>query len=254
MVQTWPQRPEQKSRALIDTCLQKNPTYQPTFMTDISGDIYVKETLKSRPNIIEAYLALPIPILKADLLRYLLLFAEGGIWSDPDVSCEDVPIKDWIPAQYKKDASLVVGWEFDVGWGDNVVRQFASWTMMAKPRSPHISMVVDDILDALREKTQQHNVTIAGLKLDTVGDVVDLTGPRRFTKSVLKSLDLMLNSTTADRNISYLLEPKLVGDVLILPGYLSAASANTYDEVQGPVLVTHHYAGTWKNEYGGEQT
>jgi alpha 1,6-mannosyltransferase len=126
--------------------------------------------------------------------------------------------------------------------------------MMAKPRSPHISMVVDDILDALREKTQQHNVMIAGLKLDTIGDVVDLTGPRRFMKSVLKSLDLILNSTTADRNISYLLELKLVGDVLILPGYLSTASANTYDEVQGLVLVTHHYAGTWKNEYGGEQT
>jgi alpha 1,6-mannosyltransferase len=36
--------------------------------------------------------------------------------------------------------------------------------------------------------------------------------------------------------------------------YSFAASANTYDEVQGPVLLTHHYAGTWKNEYGGEQT
>jgi alpha 1,6-mannosyltransferase len=141
-----------------------------------------------------------------------------------------------------------------VGWGDNVVRQFASWTMMAKPRSPYISMVVDDIVDALREKTQQHNVTIIGLKFDMIGDVVNLASPRRFTKSVLKSLDLMINGTPADRNISYLLELKLVGDVLVFPGYLFAASANTYDEVQGPALVTHHYAGTWKNEYGGEQT
>jgi alpha 1,6-mannosyltransferase len=86
-------------------------------MTDISGDIYVKKTFKSRPEIIEAYLALAIPILKADLLRYLLLFADGGIWRDLHVSCEDVPIHDWIPAQYRKDASLVVGWELDVGWG-----------------------------------------------------------------------------------------------------------------------------------------
>jgi alpha 1,6-mannosyltransferase len=92
------------------------------------------------------------------------------------------------------------------------------------------------------------------LKFDVIGDVVDLTGPRRFTKSVLKSLNLMLNGITADRNISLLLEPKLIGDVLVLPMYSFAASANTYDEVQGPVLLTHHYAGTWKNEYGGEQT
>ena len=34
-----------ESRAMIDTCLQKNPTYQSIFMTDISGDIYVKETV-----------------------------------------------------------------------------------------------------------------------------------------------------------------------------------------------------------------
>jgi alpha 1,6-mannosyltransferase len=126
--------------------------------------------------------------------------------------------------------------------------------MMAKPGSPHMSMVIDDILDALREKTRQHNVTIAGLKFDMIGGVVDLTGPRRFTKSVLKNLDLMLNGTAADRNISYLLESKLIGDVLILPGYSFASSSNTYGEVQGPALVTHHYAGTWKNEFGGEQT
>jgi alpha 1,6-mannosyltransferase len=82
-------------------------------MTDLSADMYVKETFKFRPDIIETYLALLIPILKVDLLRYLLLYllllAEGGIWSDLDVSCEDVPIRDWIIEQYRKDASLVVG-------------------------------------------------------------------------------------------------------------------------------------------------
>jgi mannosyltransferase OCH1-like enzyme len=221
-------------------------------MTDHSADIYVEETFKHNPDIVEAYLALTIPILKADLLRYLLLFAEGGIWSDLDVSCEDCPIHDWIPAQYKKDANLVVGWEFDVGLGDNFMRQFASWILMAKPGSPHMAMVVDDILDALRRTAEEHNVTIAGLELDMIGDVVDFMGPRRLTKSVLKSLDLILNDTTADRNISCLLEPKLVGDVLVLPGYAFANSSDTYQESPGPVLVTHHYAGTWKNEYGRE--
>lgn len=53
-----------------------------------------------------------------------------------------------------------------------------------------------------------------------------------------------------------LLEPKMAGDVLILPGYALAASYNTYEEEDqhrvGPSLVIHHYAGTWKNDYGGQ--
>lgn len=239
-------------REWIDTCLKANPTYQSEFMTDLSSDAYVKEKFASRPDIVEAYLALPFPILKADFLRYLLLFADGGIWSDLDVSCEGIPIRDWIPAQYKNHAGLVVGWEFDVGWGNNFVRQFASWTVMAKPRSPHISMVIDDILEGLRNKTEEHKVAVADLTLDMIGDVVDLTGPRRMTTSLIKSLEMTLNETIDIKNISTLYEPRLVGDVLILPGYSFAASSNHYQGTQGPALVTHHYAGSWKNEHGGE--
>ena len=85
-------------------------------MTDLSGDAYVKEHFAHRPDIMDTFLALPFPILKADFLRYLLLFNEGGIYFDLDVSCEGPPIHDWVPEQYKKDAGLVVGWEFDVCW------------------------------------------------------------------------------------------------------------------------------------------
>ncbi|RDL31390.1 uncharacterized protein BP5553_09599 [Venustampulla echinocandica] len=241
-----------QSQQWIDTCLKKNPTYKSEFMTDLSGDAYVKKNFAFRPDIVENYLALPIPILKADFLRYLLLLAEGGIWNDLDVSCEEVPIRDWIPAQYKGNASVVVGLEFDFGWGHNFVRQFTSWTLMAKPASPHILMVVDDILEGLREATSRRNVTVAELTLDMIGDVVDFTGPRRLTRSILKSLELTLKDKVDDKNISLLLEPKLIGDVLVLPGYSFASSSNRYKEKMGPALVTHHYAGTWKNDQGGE--
>lgn len=115
-----------QTREWVDSCVGKNPDYRSEFLTDDSGDIYVKENFAFRPDIVETYLALPFPILKADLLRYLLLLAEGRIWNDLDISCEETPIHEWIPTQYKNDANLVVGWEFDVGWGDTFVRQFAS--------------------------------------------------------------------------------------------------------------------------------
>jgi alpha 1,6-mannosyltransferase len=46
---------------------------------------------------VEDYLALPIPILKADILRYVILYDQGGIWFDLGVSCEGVPIDEWVP-------------------------------------------------------------------------------------------------------------------------------------------------------------
>lgn len=196
-------------------------------------------------------LIVAVPILKADILRYLLLFTEGGVYCDLDVSCH-VPISEWIPSQYKDNATVVVGWEFDVGWGDGIVHEFATWTMMAKPGSPHLWMVIEDIMQSLKETMRGNYVPIEKLTLEMVGDVVDATGPRRFTESMIKSMEGAFNATAED--IQDLLEPKLVGDVLVLPGYAFAASANIYDEAMDvpPPLVKHHYAGSWKNEKGGE--
>jgi alpha 1,6-mannosyltransferase len=64
-----------QSREWIDTCLKKNPTYKSELMTDLSSDFFVEEHFANRPEIVETYLALRIPILKADILRYLILFA-----------------------------------------------------------------------------------------------------------------------------------------------------------------------------------
>ncbi|PSN60502.1 hypothetical protein BS50DRAFT_200316 [Corynespora cassiicola Philippines] len=244
------------SRIWTDSCINGNPDYRAEFMTDEVADDYVKSAFTSRPDILESYLGLTIPILKADLLRYLLLYDQGGIWSDLDISCEGVPIDDWVPAQYKNDAGLVVGWEFDMGWEQPIVRQFASWTIMAKARSPHMLQVIEDVLQTLRQKMHQYKVSVENITLAMAGDVVDFSGPRRLTSGVFRSLGRTLNRTVGPGEISEILQPELVGDVLVMPGRSFAASANRYKaEEEGklpPKLVTHHYAGTWKNNHGGE--
>lgn len=243
-----------QSKEWMDTCLLKNPSYTAEIMTDASGDEYVRKHFASRPDILETFLSLTTPIHKADFLRYLLLWAEGGIWNDLDVSCEDTLIDDWIPAQYRDKAGIVLGWEFDVGWGDGIVRQLASWTVMSEPRSPHMMMVINDIVESIYSAADTQQVSISDLRLNMLPDVVDFTGPRRLTRSVMKSMEASLGRPIDVHEICNLLEPKLMDDILILPGYSLAASANTYDgnNKTGPALVTHHYAGTWKNDHGGE--
>lgn len=239
-----------------DSCIRSNPNYEAKFMTDETADEYVKKAYASRPDILETYLGFPVPIWKADMLRYLLLFDQGGIWSDLDVSCEDIPIDDWIPSQYKDNAGVIVGLEFDMGWGEPFPRQFESWTIMAKPRSPHMLRVIEDIIEVTHERMQHFNVSIESLTLEMTGDVVDYTGPRRLTSGIFNSLGKTLNRTVAPEEIAALIQPKLIGDVLVMPGRSFAASANTYgkevEEKLPPKLVSHHYAGSWKNPHGGE--
>lgn len=248
------------ARDWTNTCISQNPDYRVEFLTDESADEFVREKYTFRPDIVETYLALTVPILKADLLRYLLLYAEGGIWFDLDVSCEGIPIEEWIPEEFQDDVSLVVGWEFDAGYDFIFDRQFTTWTVMAQKGVPHLMAVVDDIVQSMAEVAKANNATISQLKMGMVGDVVDFTGPQRFAKSVTKSLEPSLNESGGwDGWDDYyeLLEPRLAGDVLILPGYSLSVGVNTYEgEVQdrvGPSLVVHHYAGSWKNDYGGER-
>jgi len=239
-----------------DTCIEGNPEYRAVFMTDESADEYVKKAYVMRPDVVENYLGLSIPILKADMLRYLLLFDQGGVYSDLDVSCEGVPMDQWVPEQYKANTSVVVGWEFDMGYDDPIMLEFESWTIMAKPHSPHMLQVIDDLVDAIEDTKEKYKVDVGNITLDMIGDVVDFSGPRRLTNGILKSVERQLNRAIDQWEIRKIYQPKLVADVLIMPGWSFAASQNTYqpgdEQKMPPKLVAHHYAGTWKNKNGGE--
>jgi alpha 1,6-mannosyltransferase len=251
-----PQGLSTEAQTWVQTCLATNPTYHATYLDDTTASLWVSASFTHRPDILETYHSLPFPILKADLLRYLLLYSEGGIWNDMDVSCSlEIPIDDWVPSEYKEDANLVVGWEFDVGWGSSFTREFATWTIMARAASPHLGKVIDDIVEMFRGKSEEYNLTISELTMEMIGDVVDSTGPRRMTRGIIKSLESSLNHNLDEKDRSLLKAPILVGDVLILPGLSFAASANHYPEGEtiGQPLVTHHYASSWKNDIYGEK-
>lgn len=238
-------------RRFTDSCITGNPTFQYEFLTDESGDQFVRDHFTSHPDIVDGFLAIRIPIIKADLVRYLVLYHAGGIWNDLDVSCQ-VPISDWVPEQYKANASIVVGMEFDV---DIWIRQFASWTIMAKPKSPHMLTVVEDCLEGLESRAKELGVGMQDLRLDMIGDIVDVSGPRRLTRGIQKSLSNTLGQEVGNDDVAHISQPKLIGDVLVMPDYAFADSMNQQygDKKVGKVLATHHYAGSWKNANGGEE-
>lgn len=229
---------------------KKNPCRQ-ELLTDRSSKTFVRAHFyETRPDIVEVYEAIPIPIFRADLLRYLIILAEGGIWSDLDVTC-DKPVSDWVPLEYKhQKVDMVVGLEFDFAWrgpGAAIASQFCNWVFMARPSSRNLLMIVDSVVAKLKEIAGANGVPISGITLDMLPvDVVDVTGPKIMTVAILESLGQLLGRTVDDRDFSGIKQPKLLGDVLIMPGNSFAARQNGYPTDQGDTLVTHHYESSWK--------
>ncbi|KAK4954192.1 hypothetical protein LTR10_007620 [Elasticomyces elasticus] len=230
----------------------KHPFFSFTLMTDEQGDSFVREHYSNRPDIVDLFLRLPIVIVKADLFRYLVLVAKGGIYADIDVACEQ-PISTWLPQEYIDSIdsiNLIIGLEFDFefrGGGVEVASQFANWVIASKPGNKHLKHVIDTAVAGIYAVAKKNNVDIEHLELWMFKDVVNIAGPKRMTIAVLESLSEDLKRLVDD-------QPRLVGDVLIMPNNAFAAMQAGYPTDRGPVLVTHHYAGSWKESADAAKT
>ncbi|KAL2866466.1 glycosyltransferase family 32 protein [Aspergillus lucknowensis] len=245
-----PKGVDEKAQALMDLWLEKNPNFRHELLTDDSADQYVREHYSDWPDVLETYMALTVPILKADFLRVLILYADGGIWSDIDVQCE-VPVSNWIPEKLakntdKKPINVVVGIEFD-GW------QFASWTIMAKPHLQHFKATIEYVVTQLKATALENHVSLSGLTKPMIDDVVKVTGPQAITVALLKSVSDETGQDFNKQYLSQLKEPKLLGDILVFPQASFAALQGGMPKDQGPYLVSHLYYGSWKNDMGGEE-
>ncbi|PYI24773.1 hypothetical protein BO99DRAFT_398252 [Aspergillus violaceofuscus CBS 115571] len=235
----------------INSWLLKNPAFRHELLTDGSALTFVRTRYgATRPDIVEVYEKLPIPILRADLLRYLIVLAEGGIWSDLDVTC-DTEVAAWVPPEYHaSNIDMIVGLEFDFGWrGENteVASQFCNWVFAARPASRNLAAVVDAVVAKLKEIAALNGVGVDQLTLEMLPiDVVNVTGPKIMTIALLDGLQGLLGRVVDDRDFHDIKSPKLVGDLLIMPGNAFAAAQNGFPTDQSPALVSHHYAGSWK--------
>jgi mannosyltransferase OCH1-like enzyme len=86
LVQSWTQWSQQGIGTSDQYLLIYNSSFRCEVLTNFSGDTCVKSFYAHRPDILDVYLLLTVPILKADFLCYLILLAEGSVWSDIDVS------------------------------------------------------------------------------------------------------------------------------------------------------------------------
>lgn len=95
------------------------------------------------------------PILRADLLRYLILYADGGVWCDIDTRPKQ-PASNWIPAEFADSVNFVVGIEND--HKDGLIWptvpytvQLAQYIVLAKPGHVRMARLIERVCNRLRE-------------------------------------------------------------------------------------------------------
>ncbi len=233
-----------------------NRDYTYTMLGMDGADAFVNRHFADDPALLRRYHSLPNFGMKSDLLRYLVLLVEGGTYTDVDTAALR-PIRDWVPRTARHLARAVVGIEFDQrdggGWVDIPHElQFCQWTIAAAPGHPLFREMAARALAGLAELERRHNATaLAALRPSNL-EVLNTTGPAAWTDAVFDHLRRAAPERVQSlRNFSYLEEPTLFGDVLVLPvdgfGMGQAHSGSTNDgSIPDAALVKHNFRGRWR--------
>lgn len=253
--QTWKTTPNKGKfdfREQEASWTELHPGFVHEVITDDVAVALLRLLYAGVPAVLEAYRALPLPVLKADFFRYLILFARGGIYTDIDTYAIRSAIE-WIPASVPRDSvGLVIGIEADPDredWAQWYSRriQFCQWTIQAKPGHPALRETIARVTEeTLRRK--------ASGELENTPDwgVVEFTGPALWTDALFDYFNDERFSSTGPagvvdwRNFTGMETPRKVGDVLVLPitGFspgVGQMGAKEYDDPQA--MVKHDFEG-----------
>ncbi|PMD46106.1 glycosyltransferase family 32 protein [Hyaloscypha variabilis F] len=185
----------------------------------------------------------PAGVLKADFCRYMIMFAEGGIYNDLDVHLmKPLPWEVMGPSKEgnKGPPSLIIGLEGD-GTTKGLPRspQFVQWTIASAPSHPVL-------LDALTRITDRTPEFLKKQQDDKNGDadVMNWTGPSVWTDAVLAHLECTEMQLEKLRDLKHAVRIK---DVLLLPKRAFAVIQGE-DHKNPDILVKHYFSGMWKHE------
>lgn len=252
---------EDKER--VRSWLEKNPHYQYELVTDRGSETYVRQHFAEDPMIRDVFLNLTDTIIRADFLRYLVLYADGGVYADLDVECRD-SVDNWVPMAFRGKASMVLGVENDRKPVENDVKLYydhreyiwgiTNWTIMSKRGHPFLRFMAHTVANNLIEVARKQERTISTMDL-SYKEVIDATGPGAFTKAFFEYISKATGTLITYADVSMLEEPKLIDDILILPIRAFSVGEADRSDVEGahsdswPTVVYHWSAGTWKKTH-----
>ncbi|CAL3970454.1 unnamed protein product [Diplocarpon coronariae] len=203
-----------------------NPEWHYEVLSDETSTVYVEDRFGGDAAVLDVWHDLE-PGLRRELVRYLVMLADGGVYSGLDTSCL-TPVEEWIPSSF---ANSTVGAVLGIGQDDTTADGrvgIVRWAMMAKPHHP----IFEDILGAV----------IGGADHEHALRDLQRGG---FTDAVMKTLSTRLGGKVEFGEMRDLKEPVLLGDVLLVPASRFGSGQRESDgerEGDSEALV-RYYAG-----------
>ena len=254
--QTWkwtPAHGEFQFRDQEATWTEQHPGFIHEVITDQVAVHLIRLLYASVPEVLDAYEALPLPVLKADFFRYLILLARGGIYSDIDTFAIRSAV-DWIPeAVWGAQVGVGFGIEADPHTpdgkdGDRRRIQFCQWTIQAKAGHPVLREVVRQITNRTLERKRDGSLKELNNK-----SVIEFTGPALWTDTIFeyfndaRFFDMSQSAGLIDwKNFTGMETSRRVGDVVVLPitsfsPGVQQMGAKDYDDPMA--FVKHDFEG-----------
>lgn len=241
----------------LQTWISRNQDYAYTLMSSDGADVFARKHYADRPEILQPFLDLKFPVLRSDLLRYMILESEGGVYSDLDTSALK-SVRDWIPKEQSSEIHAVVGVEYDQlnnepfpGMTERL--QFCQWTMAASKGHPILKNVVREVIIGLHAMAKRNNTTIT--ELNPIDDeVIEVSGPVIWTKVILQYMNKATGTHVDYRNMTGMKEPRTIADVMVLPidGFGTGQThSNSNREGADNAYVQHQWKGSWKHGWNG---
>jgi mannosyltransferase OCH1-like enzyme len=265
--QTWKLDPlnfEDRDLVTSRTWVAKNPNMRYEVLTDANEMAFVEEHFGpnglNRPDIVKFYRSINLHIIKADLLRYMIMYAQGGVYADIDVEALR-PVHRFIPERYDdKDIDMIVGVEIDQpDFSDHPIlgkksKSFCQWTIISKPHQPVMLKLIENIMAWLKNVAKEQKVPLGEVQLD-FDQVISGTGPSAFTKALLEQMNQRRSGgpkVTWDlfHNMD---ESKIVGRVLVLDVEAFCAGQGHSDsgnhDSRGALVKHHYHASNWPSKH-----
>lgn len=241
----------------LQSWITQNQDYAYTLMSDDGADAFARKHYHNRPEILQLFLDLRFPILRTDLLRYMILESEGGVYSDLDTSARR-PIREWVTPELKPSVHAILGIEYDqlddepfIGMTERLL--FCQWTIATSRGHPLMGHAVQDVVEALHAIADSYQTSISELEV-TDDEVLRISGPVIWTKAVMRTLSEVSSTTVDYRNFTGMTEPRLFGDVLVLPIDAFGTGqphSNSRKDGSGNAFVRHMFKGSWKHNWPG---
>lgn len=159
-----------ESSPCISSWIRLNPGWEYHFCSDEIA----RETIEVffDQELLDIYDSLPLPVMKADLWRYAVLWEFGGIYTDIDTICLE-SLDRWLDSDQGLHVAVEEGHPL-----------FCQWTIISEPRHP----VMRHALDLIKER-----VAATGGVDETMPHYVHhYTGPGLWTAAINRHLDLDL--------------------------------------------------------------